>query len=78
MFKKNGEAHDLELVGVVRAYQEHEDHLRIEFACTNKEVFLLRFPPAIKRAPLDHVIRVWAKRTTGPQKEQVCLHWEEL
>ena len=77
MFGKD-ETYDSELVGVVKSYQEHEDLLRVEFACTNKEVFTLRFPPAIKRAPLETLIRIWAKRVTDGSREQVCLHWEVL
>lgn len=77
MFDKE-ETYDLELVGVVNAYRETEDYLRIEFTCTNKEAFVLRFPPVLNRIPLGKLVRVWAKRVDDQSREQTCLHWEDM
>lgn len=75
-------AYDCELVGHVESYWRQNDFLGITFCCTNKEVFELRFPPALKRIPQNTLARVWVKRVPGKEgekkHEQVCLHWELL
>lgn len=76
------QSYDMELVGTLESYWQDENCFWMTFRCTNKEVFDLRFPPALKRIPQDTLVRVWSKRVPGEEgartREQVCLHWEML
>ena len=72
----------MELAGRIREIQETEETILIVFQCCNQEVFDLCMSPAIKRPPVDTLVRVWTKRAVKKDdpKEilEVIIRWEDL
>lgn len=72
----------MELIGKAKEYYDAEGVLRLIFHCTNKEELDLRVSGAVKRIPINTIVRAWTERPLDeqgiPRKENVLVHWEDL
>lgn len=74
----------MELVGrYISVVEKKDEPIRMDFACSNKEIFReIVVPPALKSIS-SGLIRIWVHRladedTLRPSGPLILNHWEEI